>query len=486
MINYETFQKIRYLSENCRLSPSQIAKDVNLCTKTVKKYLKMEKFEKPVFGKKSSKLDNYRDIIRHYTESQYDYSGRQILDIIRKEGYKGGRSIFYEFLAEIRPPRKTAYLTLNFSPGEAAQVDFASCGKITVGQTRRRLYAFAMVLCYSRMIYVEFIMKQNMEHFLQCHRNAFEYFGGIPEYIMVDNCKTAVSKISRFSAAEINPHYADLAAHYGFRVSPCGVRKPHEKGRVERGISYLRQSFLRGRKTGTFGSMNYDLRHWMENTANTRIHGTTGEKPEVLFKVEKKEMNPLGSYPYDCAVVRSVRVSKQFHVTFETNKYSVPPKLAGQNIEMKIYPDKLLFCSGNQIEAEHERCYEKNKILTQPEHEKHLLAKRKKARRGRAVRHFLEMGSDAEKYYKKLQKKRFNADKHVKKIMTLVEVYGRKKVKTALKDALEFEAYSSEYINNILELRSKGNSDRSPLHITRNSDCLDITIDDPNLDIYNI
>ena len=119
---------------------------------------------------------------------------------------------------------------MNFEAGEFAQVDFADCGILRLNNTNRKYYAFIMTLCYSRMMYVELIYHQNQEHFLQCHRNAFEYFGGIPQNIMVDNCKVAVIEHKTHATVKLNPHYLDFSFHYGFNIKPCGVRKPNEKG----------------------------------------------------------------------------------------------------------------------------------------------------------------------------------------------------------------------------------------------------------------
>ncbi len=171
-----------------------------------------------------------------------------------------------------------AYFTLTFEPGESAQVDFAYCGMIKLNSTVRKYYAFIMTLCYSRMMYAEFIYHQNQEHFLQCHRNAFEYFGGIPQNIMVDNCKVAVNSHSRHNEIKLNRHYEDFAYHYGFNIKACGVRKPNEKGQVEKEVDYLKRNFIRGKKDITgIDALNNSCRHWLDNLANVRTHGDNPE-----------------------------------------------------------------------------------------------------------------------------------------------------------------------------------------------------------------
>jgi transposase len=406
--------------------------------------------------------------------------------MIREEGYEGGESILRAHIARIRPPSRTAYLTLNFAPGEAAQVDFASCGTIRVGETRTRLHVFVMTLCHSRMIYAEFILRQNMEHFLQCHRNAFEYFGGVPAKVMVDNCKVAIDSPSLRGEPVVNRHYADLASHYGFRVVACGVRKPHEKGRVERGIGYLRQNFLDGLETGTFAAMNCGLRHWMENVANVRVHGATRKQPAELFKADLEAMKSLCLFPYDCRVTHTSRVNRQYRVVFETNRYSAPPELVGKLLEINVYPLKLLLSYEGKAVAEHGRSYEKYRDIVDPEHDKALIERRRLARNSQLLGRFLALGDVAEKYYRGLCEKRLNPGLHVRKITALADIYGTDDVKRAMADSIESGAFSSDCVLNILESRRRPLPEPGPLHLTRKSDCLDIDLGQTDLAIYDI
>ena len=121
---------------------------------------------------------------------------------------------------------------LAFAPGECAQVDWGSFGSVTVGSTRRRLSFFIMVLCYSRLMYVEFTLSESMEQFLTCHRHAFEFFGSVTEKVVIDNLKVGVLRHPAGEKAQFHPRYLDLAAHYGFQPVACTVRKGNEKGRA--------------------------------------------------------------------------------------------------------------------------------------------------------------------------------------------------------------------------------------------------------------
>ena len=484
MIEYETYCIIKRMNEE-GLKPSQIATRLGLSAKTVKKYLLQDRFRQQVRPGRVGKLDLYRERIKQLLE-RYNYSSAQVLRIIREEGYTGGSSILRDYVAKVRPATSKAFFILKFAPGEAAQVDFAYCGTISVENVRRRLYVFAMTCCHSRMMFVKFIMRQNMEHFLQCHREAFEYFGAVPRKVMVDNCKVAVLDNPRHADPVFNPRYGDLAAHYGFRMEACAPRCPHEKGRVERAIGYIKGNFLNGMETGTLEALNHDAREWMEQTANVRMHSVTKRRPVDMFPDDHNAMSPLPLMPYNCAVSAPKTANSQCRVVFESNRYSVPAKIAGKKVEMAVLPDKIILRYENQEVAEHRRSYGNNLDIVDPEHEKSLLEHRRLAGNSRIIKSFLSMGEVAEQYYHGLRKRRLNHDSHVRKIMALVDRYGKDEIIKAMADGMHFDAFSAEYINNIVDIRSRKLPEPGPLMLTRKSECLEIELDEPDLSIYDI
>src|SRR4029450_11615422 len=116
---------------------------------------------------------------------KYPYSAAQVFQRLREQGFDGGYSIVKAYVRTVRPKRQPAFLKLAFAPGECAQAAWGSVGSVRVGQTSRRLSFFVMVLCYSRLLYVEFTLSQAMEHFLACHQHACEFFCGLPHKIMM-------------------------------------------------------------------------------------------------------------------------------------------------------------------------------------------------------------------------------------------------------------------------------------------------------------
>ena len=333
-------------------------------------------------------------------------------------------------------------------------------------------------------MYLEFTVLQTMEHFLACHRNAFEFFGGVTEKVMTDNLKSAV--LHRFMGAPpvFNPKYLDFASHYGFTPVPCNVRKGNEKGRVENGVGYVKKNLLAGLDIPDFYSIAPEAAHWRDDIANVRIHGETGKKPIVLFEEEKKSLRPLPPNPYDVATISQVRASPQFRVSMDANRYSVPAEYAGEQLTLKSYPDRLCFYSGEKLVARHLRSYDRGRDFEEPDHPKELLNQRKNARDQAIYKRFLSLSNSAHAYYQELQKRRMNTRHHIRQIVALSEIYDPESVAEAMEDAFAFKAFSCEYIANLLEQRSRVAPEPGALHLTRRKDLLDIRVEKPDLSIY--
>lgn len=483
MIDYSTYCQILLLHKQKGLNASQIAVELSLHPQTVEKWLARESFVPRKPSKRSSKLDSFKGQIVAMLE-RHSYSAQQILKQLEQQGYAGGYSIVKDFVRLVRPAHKPAFLMLEFAAGECAQADWGQFGSVQVGSTRRRLSFFIMVLCYSRLIYVEFTLSETMDQFLSCHRHAFEFFGGVPQKVMIDNLKVGVTRHPTGEKAQFNPHYADFAAHYGFQPVACNVGKGNEKGRVENGVGYVKKNFLNGLQIPSFESINPAAVQWRDSVANLRLHAQTHQKPAELFEKEKPLLKPLPTLPYDCAVIQPANANRCCRVAFEANRYSVPHLYASQKLTLKIYPDQLFFFHHEKLIAVHVRSYDRQQNLANPDHFKDLLAQRKQARDQTLLLAFLGLCPEAEPYGRKLQEKRLNAPHHIQKIVALSQIHGPDKVVRALQDALLFEAIGCEYIANILEQRQHPGLSPGALHLTRRQDLLDLEIAAPDLSPY--
>jgi len=483
MIDYVTYCRIHALKGE-KLKAGQIAKDLGLHPETVARWLKETSYTPRKSPRRQSLLDPFRDTVTRMINT-HDYSAMQIHKRIREAGYKGGYTIVKEFVRKVRPPRSTPYLTLRFDPGECAQVDWGSAGAISVGNTRRRLSFFVMVLGYSRMMYVEFTLGETQEQWLACHQHAFDYFGGCPQRVMVDNLKSAVLSHPAGHPAIFHPRYMELAAHYGFEIRACNVRSPNEKGRVENGVRYVKGSLLRGLGLEQFAPINPAAREWLDTVANVREHGMTHQRPIDLFKREKPQLSALPINTYDVGVPRAVTASAQFRVTLDTNRYSVPSAYASRRLTTRIYPERLLIYHDGKLIAEHPRRYDRHQDYLNADHQSELLVHKRRAREQQRLMHLLRLTPRAEEYYRQLQERRLNPAVHIRKIIALTEIYGEGAVARAIDDALEYQAFSSEYITNILEQRARLLPAPGALHLTRREDLLDLELPAPDLSVYD-
>jgi transposase len=483
MIDYATYCRIHALHHQDRLGINQIARELRLHPETVSRWLQQPSYTQRQAAPRASRLDAYKGTVVRLLQ-QHDYTATQILQRLREAGYAGGYTILKNFVRQVRPPKQSAYLTLSFTPGECAQVDWGCAGAVSIGNTRRRLSFFVMVLCYSRMLYVEFTLAETQEQFLACHQHAFEFFGGVVKRVMVDNLTSAVLSHPAGQPARYHPRYLDFAGHYGFQVCACNVGAPNEKGRVENGVRYLKQSFLHGLALEQFAPLNPAARVWLESVANVRVHGATHQRPVDLFGRERPSLQPLPAAAYDVGVNHTVTANSQFRVTLDTNRYSVPSEYASRRLTLRVYPDRLVIYHEHKLIAEHPRRYERHQDYLNPDHQRQLLQQRRRAREQQLLRQFLRLAPQAEEYYRQLEARRLNPAQHLRRIVALSEIYGEQAVGRALTDALEYHAFSSEYIANILEQRARQLPEAGALHLTRREDLLDLELPAPDLSIY--
>ena len=480
MMDYATFQKMKHWLNVERWTLAQVARELGLNVNTVSLWAQRDVFERRRVDKRPSKLDSFKGDVARWLE-QHPFSVPQLLHRLREQGYSGGPTILGDYVRDVRPRRKPAFLTLHFEPGDCAQVDWGNAGTVAVGSTRRRLSFFVMVLCYSRKLYVEFTLGETVEQFLTCHTNAFGYFGGCPAAVMVDNLKSAVLSHPRGQPAVYNPRYLDFARFHGFAVKACNPRSPHEKGRVENAVGYVRKSFLAGLPQGDFALLNPAVRYWLEEVANVRRHAETRQTPNELFALEKPALRSLPPTHYDAGAVKPVSATRRFRIHFDGNRYSVPAEYAGARLTLRAYPEKLLAFHQDRLVAEHVRSYDRGADFENPDHVRALLEQRHRARDQKLQQRFLLLSPLADAYYQQLKQRRLNPRHHVQKIVALSEIHGPDKVARALADATEFQAYSCEYIANLLEQRARLLPQAGALHLTRRQDLLELDL--PQADI---
>lgn len=282
-----------------------------------------------------SSVEPYRAQVTAWVEA--GVQGKAIhAALCRNHGYTGSYSSVARLLVKLRaarPPEVT--VRLSYQPGEAAQVDFGTGPMLVHPDGRlRRTFAFVMTLCHSRHQYVEFVWDQTVATWLGCHRRAFEWFGGVPARVIIDNAKCAITKACAYDPL-VQRAYAVCAEGYGFRIEACPPADPQKKGIVEAGVKYVKRNFLPLREARDLADLNAQARAWVMEEAGVRRHGTTHMAPLVLFALERGALQPLPAVAPDLGSWHQVTVHRDCHVQFDRVLYSVPFTLVGKRLWLR-------------------------------------------------------------------------------------------------------------------------------------------------------
>lgn len=287
----------------------------------------------------------------------------------RRHRFTGSYASVHRFVRTLTPRVPTPTMHLDFAPGEAAQVDFGAGPALVDPATGERIktHFFLMTLCWSRHQYAEVVPDQTVATWLRCHRHAFEWFGGVPRRLIIDNAKCAIVRACARDP-EVQRAYAECAEGYGFRIDPCPPRQPQQKGRVESGIGYLKRSFLPLRAFRHLADANAQLQAWILDEAGNRTHGSTHEKPLCRFAHEQSLLQPLPANPPELATWAQVKVHRDAHVQFEKCLYSVPYRLIGQTLWLKATPTTVRLFRDHALVAVHPRQTVPGARATQDDH----------------------------------------------------------------------------------------------------------------------
>jgi len=321
------------------LKQAQIAAQLGVSDRMVRKYLKEDyrpKERKP----RVSLLDPFKDTIASVLQDDHFYNIEVLADRLRAMGYQGGMTILRDHAAVIRTDLITkAVRRFETEPGRQAQVDWKECGRWTLDNQEQKIYAFVMLMGYSRKAYVRFTTSMKSPVLLACHSKAFEWFNGVPAEILYDNMKTAW--IADGDGWRVQPALLSYASQVGFAPKRCQVRRPQTKGKVERFIGYLGNHFLpQARNTGhsSLNDLNNAVMDWLEKVDQETLRDFFETRAE-RFECEKIHLRPwLPEAAPDIRASHDLQVSREGTVTFETNRYSVPASLIGKMVLLRHDP----------------------------------------------------------------------------------------------------------------------------------------------------
>jgi transposase len=257
----------------------------------------------------AAKLAPYKAIVTTRLTTYPELSAVRLFDECRAAGYDGGLTQLKVFVRQVRPrPEPEPIVRFETPPGHQAQVDFAE-----VRFPWGKRYALLVVLGYSRLLWVKFYPRQTMATVISGLEEAFAYFGGVPAELLFDQMKAVIIDDQRADGGKLleNPEFLRFAAHWSFRIRACRPYRAQTKGKVERPVGYLRDNFVYGREFLGDGDLDGQRLHWLDATANVRIHGTTKEAPRVRFeRDERAVLQPLAAHPYRSLLLAPEREGK--------------------------------------------------------------------------------------------------------------------------------------------------------------------------------
>jgi transposase len=245
-------------------------------------------------------------------------------DLVAEYGFAGSYYSVRRFVGRLDAKQELPFRRIESAPGEEAQVDFGAGAPIVAADgKRRRTHVLRIVLSYSRKGFSEVVFRQTTDDFLRCLEDAFWHFGGVPQRLVLDNLRAAVTKADWFDP-EINPQVQSFADYYGIVLMPTRPYMPRHKGKVERGIDYVQENALRGRNFASLEDQNRFLLEWERTVADTRLHGTTRKQVAAQFQLEKPSLKPLPDTRFPCFREVKRTVHRDGHVEVEKAYYSAP------------------------------------------------------------------------------------------------------------------------------------------------------------------
>ncbi len=452
-MNVALWAEIRRLAEIEKLSGRAISRRLRCSRHTVTAALELDQPPGREVPRRTSLLDAYQVKIDALLAKYPDLSSVRIHEEIARgpDGYTGSTSVVRRYLRKVRPARGRVYQEVHYEPAQAMQVDWGECGRVQIGATTRKVSVFVAVLCYSRLIYIEFTLSQRKEEFYRGIVHAFEFFGGSPRALIFDNLKAAVLNGSGRDAC-LHPDFLALCGYFCLQPIACERRDPESKGIVERGVRYVKQNALAGRAEELTRFEDYLALAplWRDHVANVRMHETTRERPVDRFLQERSLLRSLPAISFDTDEVVPAVVNPLARIEFDGNRYSVPPRLARQAVTIRASRDEVRVLHDGQLVAQHVRCYERRQLIVSPDHRLAALALRKRSRGTATEQAFDALGPEARQFHLHLKRQPVKTGVHLRRLLGLARLYGTAELLAAISRALELAAYDAAYVENLL------------------------------------
>jgi transposase len=340
----------------------------------VRKYLGAERGE-PIYGprgRRAGKLEAFQSYLQERLRAGV-WNARVLLRELRERNYTGSYTLLTDWLRPQRgAARVVAVRRFETPPGQQAQVDWGHLGTIAWEGQERPLWAFTFTLGYSRVMVAEAAVDQKLGTLLRMHEEAFRQLDGVPAEILYDRMKTVWQGTDERGEIIWHPVFRDFARYWGFTPRLCRPYRAQTKGKVEAGVKYLRRNFLcglQGREPGSLGELNAQLREWVWQVANQRLHGTTREEVGVRWDVEQLRLQRLQGRPgYVFIDGEFRRVARDAYVDWQGSRYSVPWSYAGQQVWVQEQAGEVEVHAGRERIAVHAKSAHRHAVVTLAAH----------------------------------------------------------------------------------------------------------------------
>ena len=442
----------------------KIARHLHIGRRTLAKYLNTPA-SKPARRERSHKIEPWKGAITELLEKDPEANAPVIAQHLKPLGFDGGLTIIKNYLRALRKNSvaRRAYVRVEPAPGERFDVDWGHFGALVYNGATRKLYAFCLVEAHSRKMYLEFTHSQTFETFARCHLHAFQVFGGVSREIWFDNLATAVAEHDG-NLVRFNPRFLSFARECSFIPRACHVRAPWEKGKVERAIGYVRQNFWPLRSFTDLADVNAQARQWLKEVANQRQHRETGEKPDERFRSES--LRPLPVLLPDYRETVEALVHKDIRLSFDGNRYCVPPRYVGSKLTVKADSSSVTIYDQHYEVASYARSWQRGQTFGAERFEKEVRAQMAAAERSAAQQRLVALlGAATHEYLERLADTDRALSRQVRELFALVREYGPEAVAAAIAKAHAARAFGADYVANILRQQQQRREVQPPLQL---------------------
>jgi transposase len=466
MISKETEAEIVRLYHGERWPIGTIAGQLGLHHTTVQRVLRHTGVDPKVVAPRPSMADPFVPFIVEQLEKYPGLRASRLFVMIKERGYPGGPDHLRRIVSRLRPKKPAeAFQRLRTMPGEQAQVDWAHFGKLQVGRAQRPLWAFVMVLSYSRRLFLRFFPGASMPFFVRGHVEAFADFGGVPRVLLYDNLRSAVLE-RHGDAIRFHPTLLAMSAHYRFEPRPVAVARGNEKGRVERAIRYIRDAFFAARAFADLADLNRQAAEWTATAAIDRPWVEDRERAvRQAFDDERGVLLPLPSEPFPAHERVEVEVGKTPYVRFDLNDYSIPHDRVQRTLVVLADLETVRIANGNDVVATHARSWDRGQQLEQTDHLERLADEKRRAREHRGLDRLARAARSSQAFLRILAQRGDNVGSTTARLLQILDTAGAAELEEALVEALERDTIHVGAVRQIVDRRRSARGLPPPVSI---------------------